>query len=408
MQFEFFIARRYLRSKRTVQFVSVINAISVVGITVGVAALLIVLSVFNGFTGIVESILVSFDPHLRIEKAVMTESDRSSVEKLLASTPDVAGFSPFVAGKAMLVSKSYGRVVFIKGIDEETVGTTTGLRQKIVLGNLALHDSGGVGAIVIGLSLADRLGAVVGSEIAVVSPYVMSSALSPFGRELPSRFRIVGVFESNNKDYDAHYAYVSLASAQRLLNMEGRYSGIEMRLRDIDDAESMKAELSRRLPESFQVSTWYDLHKDLYSVMKIERWVAYILLCLIIIVASFNMFGSLTMSVIEKRRDIGVLQSMGASARSVTRIFLFEGVVVGVLGTALGLCLGLSLLYLQIRYQIFPLDPTVYIIPAIPVEIHVIDLLTVSIASVILTVVASYVPARLAARVIPVEAIRWE
>jgi len=408
MAFEFFIAKRYLRSKRSVQFVSIINWISVVGITVGVAALLVVLSVFNGFTGIVESILVSFDPHVRVEKSGMTDDDRSSVEKVLARMPDVAGYSPFVSGKAMLVSKSYGRVVFIKGIDEKTIGTTSGLRQKMILGNLAFHDSAGAGSIVIGLTLADRLGAVVGDGIAVVSPYAMNSTLAPFGRMLPLRFAVVGVFESNNKDYDAHYAYVSIASAQRLLNMEGQYSGIEVRLHDIGDAEAVKAELSRRLSGDFRVSTWYDLHKDLYSVMKIERWIAYILLCLIILVASFNMFGSLTMSVLEKRRDIGVLKSMGASARSVTRIFLLEGLVVGVLGTVLGLCLGFGLLEAQMRYQLFPLDPTVYIIPAIPVEIHLMDLLSVSIASVVLSLIASYFPARRASRVIPVEAIRWE
>ena len=143
-------------------------------------------------------------------------------------------------------------------------------------------------------------------------------------------------------------------------------------------------------------------------MMRIERWIAYILLCLIIVVASFNMLGSLAMSVIEKRRDIGVLRSMGATVRDVTRIFLLEGIVVGIAGTVGGLCLGLGLLYLQIRYQLFPLDPAVYIIPAIPVDIHAIDLMSVSIAAVLLSGFASYLSARRASRVVPVEAIRWE
>lgn len=408
MGFEFFIAKRYLRSKRKIQFVSVINAISIIGITVGVAALLIVLSVFNGFTGVVENVLVSFDPHLRVEKKAMTKNDLVSLGEILSRHSNVAGLSPFVSGKAMLVSRSFGKVVFLKGIDDKTVGVATGLKEKIVLGKLALSDSDQVGAVVIGLTLSDRLGAVVGDEIAVVSPYVMSSTMTPFGQQAPARFKITGIFESNNKEYDGSYAYVSIPSAQQLFNMESQYSGVELRLRNIDDSENLKTRLLQQLPREYQISTWYDLHKDLYSVMKIERWIAYILLCLIILVASFNMLGSLTMSVVEKRRDIGVLKSMGASTQSITRIFLFEGVLVGVLGTILGICLGLILLYLQLQYQLFSLDPTVYIIPAIPVEIHFGDFLSVSVASIVLSIIASYLPARRAARVIPVEAIRWE
>ena len=159
---------------------------------------------------------------------------------------------------------------------------------------------------------------------------------------------------------------------------------------------------------SFRVMTWYDLHRDLYSVMKIERWMAYIILCLIVGVASFNLLGSLTMSVIEKTRDIGVLKSMGATDRSIIRIFLFEGVFVGVLGSLLGLGLGLLLVFLQGKYHLFPLDPTVYIIPAIPVDIQLLDVLVVTITAIGLCSLAALYPAKRAASLIPVEAIRWE
>jgi lipoprotein-releasing system permease protein len=181
-----------------------------------------------------------------------------------------------------------------------------------------------------------------------------------------------------------------------------------MRLHDIQDAEPTKARLSLQLGDQYTVSTWYDLHKNLYSVMKIERWSAYLILCLIVGVATFNVLGSLTMGVIEKKRDIGVLKSLGATRGSITRIFMFEGLLVGSIGTGLGLLLGLIVCYLQIHFQLFPLDPNVYIIPAIPIEVRWGDFVAVTIASMVLSTVASLYPARRAARLLPVTAIRWE
>lgn len=409
MLFELFIAKRYLRTKRKIQFVSAINLVSVIGITVGVAALLIILSVFNGFSNVVTSILISFDPHLRIEKqGGVSTAEYESVSSLLASNSGVLGFSPFISGKAMVVSRSSSKVVYIKGVDEQKIGAASGLNDKIVLGSLTLGDSAGVASVIVGLTLADRMGVVVGDEITVVSPYVMSAALTPFAQVVPSKFRISGVFESNNREYDANYAYVSIASAQQLFKLHDRVSGIELRLKEIKMVDEARSQLLQQLPPDLHVLSWYDLHKDLYSVMKVERWVAYILLSLIILVASFNMLGSLTMSVVEKRRDIGVLKSMGATPRSIVRIFMLDGMLVGIIGTILGIGLGLIVIYLQVTYHLFPLDTTVYIIPAIPVEIHVEDFVTVSLASLLLSSLASYYPARRAAGVIPIEAIRWE
>lgn len=409
MGFEIFIAKRYLRSKRKIQFVSIISLISIVGVTVGVAALLIVLSVFNGFTSIVTSFLISFDPHIRIEKrGGLDADDYRQVQTLVDSDTRVMGYSPFVQGKGMLLSRSFSKVVYVCGVDEEKIGKSSGVAEKIVLGEFLLRDTIGREGMVIGLALADRLAALVGDEISVLSPHALTAALSPFTPVSTEKFVITGIFESNNKEYDANYAYISLDAAQRLFKMENQFSGIEMRMVNLGNVERVKAELESRLSRDIQVSTWYDLHKDLYSVMQIERWVAYIILCLIIVVASFNMLGSLTMSVIEKRRDIGVLRSMGVTRRSLIRIFMFEGIIVGVVGTLLGILLGLLLLYLQLEYHLFPLDTSVYIIPAIPVEIQWIDFVAVSFASLMLSVFASYYPARRAAKIIPVEALRWE
>ncbi len=408
MSVERSIAIRYLVSKRKLGLVTLISTISVVGVTIGVAALVIVLSVFNGFSGLVTSILVNFDPHIRVE--CPKQVDAAAYDPLLKfaqTQSEVQGVSSFVVGKAVVVSRNLNRVINIKGIDVNTIGRVSGLKDKMVLGSLDLVGARNSG-IVLGMTLADRLGAVVGDTVSVVSLAGSEAALLQLGQPLIRRFHVVGIYESNNKDYDSFYAYVSLGASQSLFGMVNKISGVELRLQSIGQSDSFKRELLSRFGDQFRILTWYDLHRDLYSVMKIERWMAYIILCLIIGVASFNLLGSLTMSVVEKTRDIGILKSMGATNSSIVKIFMFEGVLVGVLGSLLGLLLGLVVVWLQDQYHLFPLDPTVYIIPAIPVEVHVLDLVIVAVTALGLCSLAALYPARRAASFIPVEAIRWE
>ena len=408
MSFNFFIAKRYLLSKKEAGFISTISLISVVGITVGVAALIVVLSVFNGFNGLVTSILVGFDPHLRVEQTANTSAaDFSALLKVLKADPKVAGIGAFVSGKAMAVSRNQSKVVFIRGLDPENIGKVTGVQQKIVLGELDFQDST-ARDIVVGMTLADRLGIVTGDSLMLISPAGSQEALLGFGIPVVRSFRVTGIYESDNKDYDALYGYTSLKAAQDLYQMPGDINGYEVRFTDIGHAEEVKDEINKDFPSAFQSMTWYDLHKDLYSVMRIERWSAYIILCLIIGVATFNLLGSLTMSVIEKTRDIGILKAMGATDRNIVSIFRFEGLLVGLVGSISGSILGIGVCYLQIHYHLFALDPTVYIIPAIPVEVHAADFLTVGIAAIGLSYLATLYPAKRAADLLPAEAIRWE
>ncbi len=406
---EAFIAQRYLLSKRKIRFINVIGIISVIGITIGVAALLIALSVFNGFNGVVTSVLVGFDPHIRIEKRGNINLEQlSEIEKVLKSIPEIKASSPFVSGKAMLVAGSFNRVVYLRGIDPGRIAEVSGIKDKLILGFLALEHSDEAPGIVIGLTLADRLNAVVGNEIAIVSPTGFESAISGAGVPEMKRFRVAGIFESNNKDYDASYAYVSIGSAQELFDISDNYNGVEIRLQDFHESDKVKGQLLKLLPKELSVSTWYDLHRTLYFVMQIERWSAYILLSLIIVVATFNMLGSLTMGVIEKRRDIGVLKAMGMTSRRIINVFMFEGMLIGVAGTAFGILLGLAVLFLQMKFRIFALDTSVYIIPAIPVEIHLSDFISIACASLGLSFLAAYYPARRAAATTPAESLRWE
>ena len=409
MSFERFIARRYVRSKRQMRFINIIMLVSVIGITVGVAALIVVLSVFNGFNSVVTNVLVGFDPHLRIEPArggrmVLTDS----VMQELSGDLRIAAAAPYVANKALLVAGRMNRVVLVKGVEDSLVEGVSGVKQRTVLGTFAFKDTPDKAGAVLGMGLADRLGTTVGATLTILSPVGVDAMVVQFSQPVMRECTVVGIYDSNNKDYDAHYAYVSLATARTLFDMGDAVSGVEMRLHSIGDADGVKEDLQRALGPSYRVSTWYDLHKDLYSVMKVERWTAYIILCLIVGVATFNVLGSLTMGVIEKRRDIGILKALGATSSSIMKVFMFEGVLVGTIGTLLGTGIGLLVCYLQIHYQLFPLDPTVYIIPAIPVEVRWSDFVAVAVASMLLSILASLYPARKAAGLLPVQAIRWE
>jgi len=409
MGYEKFIARRYLRSKQQMRFINIIMLVSIIGITVGVAALVIVLSVFNGFNSVVTQVLVNFDPHLRIEAAAgKSFLPDGRLMGLLETEERIAAHSPYIASKALLMTPRINRVVLVRGVVDSSVGRVSGLVESIVLGSFTFDDTRGRGGIVLGLTLADRMRTRVGSDITVVSPVGVDAMLVQMGQPMMRQCSVVGIYDSNNKDYDAHFAYVSLETARKLFQFGDAVSGIEIRLHSIQDAGAVKGMLQRELGDGYRVLSWYDLHQDLYSVMQIERWMAYIILCLIVGVATFNVLGSLTMGVIEKRRDIGVLKALGASRASITKIFMFEGILVGTIGTVVGVAIGVFVCYLQIEYQLFPLDPTVYIIPAIPVEIRWTDFVVVSLASMLLSTLASLYPARRAALLLPVEAIRWE
>jgi lipoprotein-releasing system permease protein len=406
---EYLIARRYLLSKKGLRFINVISFISVGGIAIGVAALFVALAVFNGFSGVVTSVLLGFDPHIRIEKpGGMTEKELAVVESVLAGEQGVAGTSAFISGKAMLVAPSFNRVVFLRGADESSIGGVSGVKDKIVLGKFGFRDTLASNGIVIGLALADRLASIPGNELLIISPYGFQSAISGLEQPQTMKYRVLGIYESGNKEYDANYAFVSIADAQKLFHMENMVSGVELRLKDLAGAGELKERLSASLPAGMVVATWYDLHETLYRVMKIERWSAYVLLTLIIVVASFNLLGSLTMGVIEKRRDVAILKSLGMASRTIIRLFMVEGILIGLAGTVIGAILGMIVVFLQSQYHLFPLDTSVYIIPAVPVEIHWWDLFSISAASLGLSYLASYYPAKRAAATLPADALRWE
>jgi len=406
MRYTWFIAKRYLLAKKEAGFITVISMISILGVTIGVAALIVVLSVFNGFNGLVTNILVGFDPHVRIQvPRAMDSAGVESINDFVRSHSDVAAYSSFVSGKGMLISRSTAKVILIRGLETEALSTVSGVAQSIIIGDA--NFTMGIPEIVVGYSLADKLGIGLDDTLYVVTSAGVQDVLTGFAVPQLFALRVIGIYEAKNKDYDGLYAFTSLNTAQQLFSTSSFY-GYDLRLRSIDDSEDFVTELNSRFGDRITAQTWFDLHKDLYSVMQVERWSAFIILTLIISVASFNLLGSLTMTVIEKTRDIGILKAMGATQNDILTIFRLEGLIVGVVGSMLGLGLGSLICWMQIEFQLFALDSTVYIIPAIPIEMRAMDLILVPLSALLLCSMAAYYPAKRAALLQPSDAVRWE
>lgn len=409
MRLERFIAFRYLKSKHKINFITVISILSILGITVGVASLIVVLAVFNGFGNLVTEILLSFDPHLKIESNLAEGFlPDKRLEKFLEDNKNIESFSPYVYGKCVVYSNKVIRIVNLIGISDEKNREITGVKNNIVSGSYDLNSSG-LPKILIGLSIASRLQVSIGDTLVIVSPESFEAYLS--GIQIPTYqiFVISGVYNTNNKDVDSYNVYVSLSYAQRLLGYSNKIFGYEIRLRDINETNSLKKELEKKFNNNlYLIKTWFDLHKDLYSVMLIERWTAYVILSLIIAVATFSIFSSLLMTVIEKKRDIGILKAMGLSNKSLLKIFLFDGILIGIIGSTLGVVIGLGVCYVQIKYKLYSLDPTVYIIDALPVQVNPLDVILIVIMAIFLSTLAAYFPARKSSNLNVLEAIRWE
>ena len=382
------------------------------GIMVGVAALICVLSVFNGFSGVVTGILVNFDPHIRISANIDSDSsskvilDISELEKKIIAVPEVKSAAPVIKQKAVLVHYTLPKVAMLTGMNESDVPKVSGLAESIQSGKLRLDDS----SIIVGQLLADNLAIVLGDTLQVFSPIGMERILTepvvPKSRTLIVR----GIFAANNREYDAANVYTSMNVARDLFQIpEGSASTLELRLNSINDAPDVKTKLSSTIDTSkYHIDSWYDLHTDLYNVMQMERWIAYVILILIVAVASFSIFSALTLTVFEKRRDIGLLAALGAEQKNIQRIYLYQGLLTGMIGTIFGCIIGFVIVWAQQEFGFFKLDTSVYIIPALPVDLHWQDFVVVSIGAMLLVTLASFMPSRRASMTRPAEALRWE
>jgi len=396
------------RSGRTISLIAIISSICIYGINVGVWALICVLSVFNGFNGIVKSLLVGFDPHLRVTPVEGRMFHADSIAALIRTQEGVTAAAPFVSGRSAIINKEGLKVIQVRGMRQADVNTAIGLGRSMVTGSFVDSAARSPHTIVLGRALSFALHVSRGDTISLLSQGGLEEALTQLSPPTIVRCVVTGIFESSNKEYDSYYAYTNLSTARELFAVPSGAMGIEVRLDNLENAERFKPTLQHLVGAGYRVETWQDLHRDLFNVMELERWAAFIILSLIIIVAVFNVLGSLTMTVIEKQRDIGILKTMGASDRSIRRIFIRQGALIGVIGTCAGMVKGVTICLLQQHYGFFTLDNSVYIIPALPVELRVSDIVIIGVTALVLAIVAAIYPARRASGILPADAVRWE
>ena len=289
--------------KHKINFITILTLLSTVGVTIGVAALIVMLSVFNGFGNLVTSLLVEFDPHLRVTN-IEQSVDKNKLVNELGSLPKVESVGFYTEGKIIALNKRSYEILNLKGIDKNLQSDDWGVKSKIVSGEFDLDDNNEISKIILGLPIALRLSARVGDTIFVSSASAIEKSVLSLSTPKTKSFLVTGLFEANSKEYDYNYCFTSLVSAQQMLGLGNNVTGLEIRSTGIDEAYKLKPQVQEITGNKSFVYTWYDLHEDLYNVMMIERWAAYILLALIIAVATFNILSSLTMSVIEKRTAI--------------------------------------------------------------------------------------------------------
>ena len=412
MNYEWMIALRYLRARRRQVFISVITLISILGVMVGVMALIIVLSVMNGAIEDVKSKILGANSHLTVLSYQGRISDYEKVIKEINSVPGVVSASPYIESQVMLLFGNRVNGAVIRGIDPKTALKVTTIGANMLAGKIEYlspkiyQDEEHLPGIAIGKDLSQMLGAGYGDIITVISPL---GSLSPLGLA-PSarRFRVVAVFQFGFYEVDSGFVFIDLKEAQKFLHTGEVVDGIEVKVKDLYLANKIGKEIENRLGFPFWVRTWIDAHKPLFSALKMEQLAFSIILALIVLVAGLNIISTLVMMVMEKYRDIAILKSMGATDSSIMRIFIYQGLVIGVIGTILGAIAGVILCWIQIKYQIIHLDPTVYQFAVLPMKLSIKNIALVCIFAILVSLISTIYPARQASKMNPAESLRYE
>lgn len=402
-----FISKRYLFSRKHISLISILTSVSIIGITIGTALLIIILSVFNGFYDVIRSYLLTFDPDIRIEAAAEQAILYSpEIMDQIGAHPDVVTVVPYVEGKAMLVFEAgNNEVLNIRGVDASKDPFITNILEEND-NNAGLDIENGKLGAVLSEALINRYRLSPGDELTMLSPSGMRRALTQFSAPRASRFTVRSVYNMH-QIVDTDIVYVDIAAAQRLFNMPNTVTGFDVTLTDTDIADDVKADLASLLGKDYKLSTWYDLQKPLYDVMYLEKWGSYFILMIIVLVAALNIVGSLTMIVLQKKQDIGVLMSMGMTRKNVKKIFRNQGLYIGLIGSGIGGVLGLLITTAQKEFSLVKLSSS-FIIDAYPVAIQVSDIILVLLGTMTLCLLASWYPALRASNVQPADAVRGE
>ncbi|MFY9584480.1 MAG: FtsX-like permease family protein [Candidatus Acidiferrales bacterium] len=408
MKFEWLVARRYLRSPYKPAVLRLVTLLSVVGVAAGVGTLVIALAVNTGFRQTLQDRLLGVTAHVNLTRPG-AEGLRNyrALSAQLAATPGVRSVAPAIYQTVLLSAGGRARGIVLKGIDPEAERRSNEALRRVVAGKCDFSaDADGIDAILLGRMLSDELGLRAGDYLTLTSP---QGRLTPFGMIPRSRrFRVAGIFDSGFYDYDANWGFVTLAAAQGLAGTSDLVSVLEFRVEQVDRAPGIAAALLQQAGQGYATSTWMDENRALFRALRLEKLVTAIFIGLITFVAGLNVLVVLAMTVSDKARDIAVLMAMGARREQVRNIFILQGLAVGAVGTLMGLAAGYALAWAADSYRLIPLDPQVYAVPFVPFHANGFDALWIAAAALAISVAATFVPARAAARILPVEILRYE
>ncbi|MGE5570122.1 MAG: FtsX-like permease family protein [Rhodospirillales bacterium] len=407
--FELFVARRYLRAKRKQAVISLITMISVVGVAAGVMALVIALAINNGFRDTLQTSLLGAYAHVNVmekEPGSGIENWSELVERL-RKLPHVVAASPALYGQVFISFGGGGEGALLKGIRTDEALRPTDMLRHMKAGSLEdLKDDERIPGIILGSKLAQALGVKMGNIVRVISPQGETTPLGVFSSEF--RFRVVGLFESGFYEVDSLWAFTSLQAAQRMLSLDDVVNSIELKLDDIYTAPAVASEADKLVGPNLAAATWMEMNKHILSALNMEKVVTWITIGLIVLVAALNILITLVMMVMEKNRDIAILVSMGAKQQQIRRIFQYQGLLIGVIGTAAGLAVGHLLCFLADKYRWIRLDEEVYALSYVPFSPRWLDSLWIAALAILVSYIATLYPARAASRVAPAEALRYE
>jgi len=410
MSFEYFIGGRYLRAKQKETFISFITMLSIAGVTVGVMALIVVIAVMAGFESDLKNRILGIESHVVIMQHGSSFSDYHRILGQIVNTAGVESATPFIYTQIMLRSSSGVSGAVLRGIDPQSAGKVIKVLESSALLNIekmyqVKESAASVPGVILGKELARNLGLGVGDGVYLISSRGM---ISPMGY-LPAmkRFQVAGLFESGMYEYDGSLAYVHLREAQKILHMGNSVTGIEVRVNDIYNARHIADKIIAEIGFPYWARDWMQMNHNLFSALKLEKTVMFIILALIVLVAAFNIASTLIMMVMGKTRDIAILKAMGAMDSSIRKIFIFKGMIIGFMGTFLGVCLGFIMCKLLEKYKFIELPGDVYYISTLPVRLEALDVFIIAAAAMVICFVATLYPALQASKLKPVEAIRY-